>query len=80
MTLEWNGPPVPNRNRRAGKILRFGNLNDPDITPTGFKPQFNRRCLPRKRASGPHPLGPGDQAAARACRERGFRVIEGGRP
>ncbi len=41
--------------------------------------QGHPRRLPRKRASGPHPLGPGERAAARACRERGFRVIEGGR-
>ena len=37
-------------------------------------------AFPRKRTAGPRSLGPGERAAARACRERGFRVIEGGRP
>ena len=35
--------------------------------------------LSRKRACGPRPLGPGERAAARACHERGLRVIDGGR-
>ena len=36
------------------------------------------RAHPRKRAAAPRPLGPGERAAARACRERGFRVTDSG--
>ena len=42
-------------------------------------PAHDDHRLRRKRASGRRPLGPGERAAARACHERGFRVIEGGR-
>ncbi len=79
MTTKWNGPPVPIGNRRAGKLLRFGDQNFPDSTP--------RR---RKLASGPLPLGPGDEARLEAlaalCTTTAtasgptFAVIEGGRP
>ena len=79
MTLEWFGPPIQAEDQRAGVLLRFGNLDYPDNIEKAFRAQSNRRRLPRKRASGPRPLGPGERAAARACRERGFRVIEGGR-
>ena len=34
--------------------------------------------LPRKRACGHRALGPGERAAACACREDGFYVIDGG--
>ena len=43
MTLEWQGPPVPVRNRRAGIILRFGDQNDLDSTSTDSRLQFMQR-------------------------------------
>ncbi len=74
------GPPIQAEDQRAGVLLRFGNLDYPDNIEKAFGAQTNLRRLPRKLAAGPRPLGPGERAAARACRERGFRVIESGRP
>ncbi len=36
-------------------------------------------AFPRKHTAGPRSLGPGERDAAGACRERGLRVIAGGR-
>ncbi len=43
MVTKWNGPPLPGTKRRAGKNLRFGNLNDPDSTSTASRLQSTRR-------------------------------------
>ena len=57
-----------------------GRLSDSDVSADSFDlPNISPPALPRKRAAAPRPLGPGERAAARACRERGFRVIKGGR-
>ncbi len=72
------GPPIQAEDQRAGVLLRFGDLDYPDNIEKAFRAQSNPRRLPRKRASGPRALGPGERAAARACRERGFRVLDGG--
>ena len=75
MPIERRRPPTQDRRRSADVSLgqrldtSEDNLSQPD-----------RQDRPRrKRAAGPRPLGPGERAAARACHERGFRVIEGGR-
>ena len=47
MTAKWNGPPVPIRNRRAGKLLRFGDQNFPDNTENGVEAQPARRATLR---------------------------------
>lgn len=74
------GPPIQAEDQRAGVLLRFGDLDYPDNIEKSFRAQSERHTWPRKRAAGPRALGPGERAAARACRERGFRIIEGGRP
>ena len=57
----------------------FGQRSDGVIANSFDTPDISFRAHPRKRASASRPLGPGERAAAHACRERGFRVIEGGR-
>ena len=43
MTTKWNGPPLPGEKQRAGKSLRFGNLNDPQNTLPFSGVQITRR-------------------------------------
>ena len=43
MVARHNGPPLPGTKRRAGKILWFGNLNDPDCTSTDSSLQSTSR-------------------------------------
>ncbi len=58
-----------------------GRLSDGNVSADSFDtPDISPPAHPRKRASGPRPLGPGERAAARACRARGYRVIHGGGP
>ena len=58
----------------------FGQRSDGNVSADSFDtPNLSPPTHPRKRASAPRPLGPGERAAARACHEHGFRVIEGER-
>ncbi len=87
MTRKRFDPPVPIRNRRAGVLLRFGDLDYPDNIEKAFRAQSKRR-LPRKHAAGSLPLGPGEAAllealaalAATTATATGpaFTVIDGG--
>ncbi len=57
-----------------------GGLSNRDVSADSFDTQnISLPVHPRKRATGLRPLGPGERAAARACRERGLRAIDGGR-
>ena len=78
MAIKWNGPPVPKRNRRAGKLQRFGNLNDPDSTSTDPKSQ----SAPRIKVCGPLLLGPGGEARNAELRRRKLhlKLVEMRRP
>ncbi len=78
MPIERRRPPTQDR-RHFGVVLLGQRLDTlEDNLPQPIR-QGHPRRLPRKRGAGPLPLGPGERAAARACRERGFRVIERGR-
>ena len=78
MPQEKRRPPTRDR-RRFENVLLGQRLDTSEDSPSRPIRQDRTRRLWRKRASGPRPLGPGERAGARACRERGFRVIEGGR-
>ncbi len=69
MARIWRKPP-DGRGGLPERVVLANGFDPSDISPP---------ALPRKRAAGPQSLGPCERAAARACRERGFRVIEGGR-
>ena len=78
MPIVRRRPPTQDR-RRFGDVSLGQRFNTPEDNLARPIRQERPRRLPRKRASGPRPLGPGERAAARACRERGLRIIEGGR-
>ena len=78
MAPDKRRPPMPGR-RRFENVLLGQRLDTFEDCPSRPIPQDHPRRLRRKRAAGRRPPGPGERAAARACRERGFRVIEGGR-
>ncbi len=70
MPQERRRPPTQDR-RRFGNVVSAISFDVPKNSHSPYIPQ-GRRLLRQ--------LGPGERAVARACHERGFRVIEGGRP
>ena len=78
MLIERRRPPTQDR-RRFGIVSLGQRLDTSEDSHSRPVRQDRPRRRRRKRAAGPRPLGPGERAAARAGRERGFHVVEGGR-
>ena len=56
----------------------LGRLSGGDVLADGFDAlDISFRLHPRKRASSPRSLGPGERVAARACRERRNKGTDG---
>ncbi len=69
MAHTWRKPP-DGRGGLSNRDVLADNFDIPNISPPVHR---------RKRAAGPRSPGPGERAAAHACRERGLRAIDGGR-
>ncbi len=76
MAQERRRPPTRDR-RRFENVLLGQRLDTSEDSPSRPIRQDCLHHLHRKRAAGPRSPGPGERAAARACRARGYRVIEG---
>ena len=63
------GPPTQAKDRRAGVLLRFGDLDYPDNIEKTFRAQSNRRAWPRKLACATREPGPGELAVHAALEQ-----------